>query len=540
MPEKTIKKKSSGLARATIIIALFSLLAKLLGLLRNNIFTATFGAGDTLDVYFAAFRLPDFLYNLLILGTLSAALIPVFIEYLVKDEEEAWKIVNSVLNIIFLTIASCSAILAVFAPHLGAWIAPGFSAEKKAAMVELTRIMMLTPILFSLSSIFSSVLNSFKRFTLVAAVPLFYNLSVIFGVLVLYPIFGIKGLAYGVVLGAFLHMFLQIPSLVSVGYRWRPVVDVSSAGFRKIAKMFIPRIFSMDAGQIGLLIATVIGSSLASGSIAVYNLASDLQAIPLGIVAVSFAIAAFPYLSEAVAKKDNETYKEVFNGTLSQILFVIIPVSALMIVLRAQIVRLAYGRGELFDWQATIATLTVFGVFALSLFAQSLVPLLARAFYALHNTLIPVIAGLVSIAVNIIAAIFFIGFFPENLKVVGLATAFSVSAIVNFLILFVWLEFKFGNLVDRQLIFKLEKILIGTLLAGIACYAALFSTVRFVDNHTYLGLFTQTIVALAFGLAVYLAAGYALNLAEVRHLITWVKIWMRKLRSAFVKSPGGI
>lgn len=536
---QTQTRTSNHLARATIIIAIFSLLAKILGLARNTVLTHTFGAGDSLDVYFAAFRIPDFLYNLLILGTLSAAFIPVFSGYLVHDKKNAWRLANSIFNFTLLAMAALSVIVAIFARPLVSLIVPGFGPEKQALTAQLTRIMMFSPLLFSLSSVFSSVLNSFKKFAAVAAAPLFYNLSVIFGVVVFYPKFGMSGLAFGVVLGAALHFLSQWPAIRQVGFRWQAVLDTSDRGFLQVVKLFIPRIFSMDGGQIALLVTAVIGSTLKPGSIAVYSLANDLQAIPLGIIAVSFAIAAFPYLSEAAAQNDRENFRQVFNDTLSQILFIIIPFSALMIVLRAQIVRLVYGTGS-FNWDDTVATLTALGVFCLSLFAQSLVPLLARAFYSLHNTVIPVVSGVVAIVVNVIAAEYFIGLFSDNLKVAGLALAFSLSAIVNFLILFIWLEIKFGNLIDRFLILKMEKILTATLASGIAAYAALYAIAPFVDNRTYLGLFVQAFLAGAAGVIAYLGAGALLNLGEARHILTWSKSWLSKLRTAFGWWPGGV
>lgn len=528
-------KNRSTLARATITIAFFSLLSKIVGLLRLNILTSEFSAGDTLDIFYAAFRAPDFLFNLLILGTFSVAFIPVFCEYLVKDRRQANELASNILNITLLVMGGLAVLLIVLAPVFVSLIVPGFSPEKQIDVTMLTRIMALSVLLFSLSSVFSSILNSHKRFTVVAAVPVVYNLAIIFGALVLYPVFGIAGLAWGVVLGAFLHLVLQIPSAISAGFRWRPVLNFSSSGVKKIAKLYIPRIFGMDVSQISLLVSTIIGSSLAAGSITFYSLAYDLQALPLGVIAVSFAVVAFPTLSEAFAKNDQQAFREVFNINLSQILYLIIPLSALMLVLRAQIVRLVLGRGQ-FGWEETISTISVFGFFVISLFAQSLIPLFARAFYAMHNTVVPVTASFITAAVNIVLALILIKVYGFGVS--GLAIAFSASVFVNLMILFATLEVKFGNLVDIQLVYKMLKITAATVVMGSVVYGSLFIVAPAVDTHTVLGLLIQTIIAAVLGGFVYLGAGMLLNISESRHMITTGRQWLKKIVTAFSRLPG--
>ena len=517
------------MTRATLIIALFSMLSRLVGLLRDRIFASHFGAGETLDVYYAAFRVPDFLFNLLILGTLSAAFIPIFTSYRVKNEETAWRIANTIFNLTFFAMGVLSIFLVGLAPLVVKIIVPGFSAEKMEATVAVTRIMLLSPFFFSLSSVFSSILNSYKRFAVVAALPVVYNLSIIAGAIFLYPRFGLAGLAWGVVIGAFLHMLLQIPSLLRTGYRWRPVLELQQSGVKKIAKLFLPRILTMDFSP---LIASAVGSTLSVGSIAVYNLANNLQSVPLGVIAVSFATVAFPVLSEAAAKQDSGKFRTVFNETLAQILYLMIPLSALMLVLRAQIVRLILGAG-LFTWEDTIWTISTLAFFAISLFAQGLIPLLARAFYSLHNTVAPVVTGLVSAVVNIFAALYFTSHF--GLGVSGLALAFSVASVLNFLMLFIWLEISFGNLISAKLILNVEKIIVSTLGMGIVAYATLYAVAPIVDTRTVAGLTLQTLSALVIGGVTYWFLSFIFGLPEGRHVFATAKLWLIKFRNAFVR-----
>lgn len=514
-----------------MVIAFFSLLSRLVGLLRDRIFASSFGAGAELDVYYAAFRIPDFLFNLLILGTLSAAFIPVFAYYRERDKEVGWRFAGTVLNLTLLIMGALSLVIFAAAPFLVRLIFPGFDSEKLAQTANLTRIMLLSPVFFSLSSVLASVLNTFKRFTLVAVLPVVYNLSIIFGTLALYPFFGLSGLAFGVVIGSILYFVLQLPAVYQLGFRWRAVLDLDLPAVKKMAKLFFPRIFSMDLSP---LIAVSIGSTLTVGSIAVYNLASNLQAVPLGVIAVSLSTVAFPLLSEAVAKGERESFRRIFNHNLTQILFLMIPLSAFILILRAQIVRLVLGTGR-FGWEDTIATIAALGFFVLSLAAQGLIPLFSRAFYSLHNTKIPLVTGLISAAVYLLAA--WLLAVRAELGVAGLALAFTVSSFVNLAILFAALEIKFGNLVDRHLVFKLEKILTATLCAGIATYGTLFLVAPLVDTRTVVGLGLQTLCALTVGIGVYLLAGVILNLAESRHFLSTLKSLLIKLRASFARFP---
>ncbi len=512
--------------KASILIGFLALLSKLLGLARVLVFANRLGAGQEFDIYVAAFRLPDFIFNLLILGTLSVAFIPVFVEYLNRDPEEAAKISSTIFNLTFLVMGVFAALGILLSRFVVKIIVPGFDAEAQAQTAALTRILMLSPLLFSLSSVLTSILHSFKRFVIVAIAPLFYNLAIIFGALVLYPSFGLSGIAWGVVLGAFLHFVLQIPSAVRLGFRPFRYFTLSHAGVSQIARLFLPRVLGMDLGQVSLLIASVLGSYLASGALAVFYIAYDLETVPLGVFALSFAIAAFPALSEFAAKKDIAGFKKFFSGTAVQILFLMIPISVLMLLLRAQIVRLIPGalQGTKFTFEDTRLTAQTLGFFTISLFAQSLVPLLSRCFYALQNTVIPVISGLLGAAVNIVLAV--------SLRPIGnpyiFAIAFSASVVVQMLILIAILRKKLGDLGDDVLILRVIKITVASLVMGIFAYITLYVVAPLVNMQTYLGVLIQTLSALVVALATYLLAGLIIQIPETKNLLGVLKNWFFK------------
>lgn len=510
------------LLKATILIAVLTILSKILGAARQAVFAHTFGAGQQIDIYVAAFRVPDLLFNLLILGTLSVAFIPVFVEYLERDKKEALEIASTIFNVTAVGMAIVAFAGIFLSPVLVKVLVPGFTAAAKAQTAFLTKILMLSPFLFSLSSVLTSVLQSFKKFFLAAVAPLFYNLSIIGGVLFLYPRFGISGLAWGVVLGAFLHFVIQFPSSLRLGLRPFRFWSLSHAGVRKIARLFVPRIFGIELGQISLLAASVLASFQVSGSLAVFYYAYDLETVPLGVFAISFAIAAFPTMAEFFGKGELTALRRFFAGTAVQVLFLMVPISVLVLLLRAQIVRLILGAGSdtHFTFADTRLTAQTMGFFALSLFAQSMVPLLARMFYAMQNTVIPVLSGLAGAVVNIVLAVVF---FRMSAGPQGLALAFTIAITVHMAIMFVILHKRLDGLEDEFLLLRIIKISVAAIVMAVATFVTLYVVAPLVNMQTYWGVAVQTLVALVVAVMTYFGAGLIIKLPEARQVLAILK-----------------
>src|SRR3989338_605545 len=258
---------SASIIRPTIIIALLAILAKLTGLVKFVVLSNRFGAGRETDIFFAAFRAPDFIFNLLIAGTLSVAFIPVFVQYLARDRQQAFVLASSIFNLTIIVMGATALVGVIFAGPLVSLIAPGFDELAKSETVAPTRVLMLSPLLFSLSSILTSILHSFQRFYLAAAGPIFYNLLIIFGLFFLYPIYGFAGVVWAVVAGALLHFALQLPTAMRLGFRPLRHFALGHSGVRQIGKLFVPRILGVDLGQVSLILSSILGSSLAVGSI---------------------------------------------------------------------------------------------------------------------------------------------------------------------------------------------------------------------------------------------------------------------------------
>lgn len=501
-----------SITSAALIITLAGLISRLMGLLRDSLLASTFSAGDTLDVYYAAFRIPDLIYNLLILGALSAAFIPIFTSLISKDDKEgAWEMVNDVLNAAVIIIVVLSLIFFAFAPWIMKVITPGFDPEKINQVVSLARIMFLSPLLLGISGIFGGVLTSFKRFLVYSIAPLFYNLGIIIGIVFFVKFMGPKGLAWGVVFGALLHAMFQYPAARNLGYRyhWPKFNFWRNKQLKRVVRLMIPRTLGIAVSQVNLMIITIFASLLASGSLAIFNLAQNLQGVALGLFGSSFAIAVFPNLSAMHAKGDKENFVKDFSKTMRQILFFIIPITIGILLLRAQIVRVALGHGK-FDWDSTVLTFQVLAIFTLSLFAQCLVPLLARTFYAMHDTRTPFYVALVSEAVNIIIVISFIA----KYQIMALAMAFSLAATVQMILLLFLLRTKFDNLDDKNIIRTVIKISFASILAGIGIQITKYIIASAISIDTFIGIFIQLAASGLVGVVIFSLVSYLFKLEE--------------------------
>jgi len=504
------KKLSTTIAGGAVIIAVFTIISKFLGLLRDRLIASSFGASDITDVYFASFRLPDLIFNTLVLGALASAFIPVFIKIYNKNQTQAWRITSSILNIILIVLGVLVLIFFFLAPKIVPLIVPGFDLEKQKITVELTRIMLFSILFFGASNVISSVLNSFKRFVAYSLAPIMYNLGIIFGIVVLVPRYGIWGMGLGVVAGAALHLIIQLPSAIAAGFRWQGQIALREPGVKRIALLMLPRTFGLAVNQINYIVITAIASTLIIGSVSVFQYAQNLMGFPIGIFAISLAIASFPYFSECAACGDIKGFVRQFSITLRRILYLIIPTSIFILLLRAQIVRLVLGAGQ-FDWADTVMTLETLGFFSFSLFAQALIPLLARSFYAFQDTKTPVIVSLISILINIFGGLYL----SKTMGVAGLALAFSIASIINVILLFVILRIKLGCLDEKRIIISLFKISLLSIIAGGAVQITKHLVAPQVDMQTFVGVLTQFASASIIGVAIYLSLTLLCKCEEV-------------------------
>ncbi|MEK7139659.1 MAG: murein biosynthesis integral membrane protein MurJ [Patescibacteria group bacterium] len=527
MIRRLFQASSQSITSAAVIIGAAAFASRILGVLRDRILAGEFGAGTTLDIYYAAFRIPDFLYNLLILGALSAGFIPVFVQYWKKGERPAWELATGVLELVVASLAIIGALGWIFAPQLVPWITPGFGADQQDLTVALTRVMFLSPLLLGISAVWGGVLQSLKKFFVFSLAPIFYNIGIMIGALWFVDWWGPVGLAWGVVLGAGLHMLVQLPAVLAAGYRPMWLRPLGHAGVRQILWLMVPRTLGLAATQFNVIAMTVIASTLAVGSIAIFQLANNLQGVILGIFGVSFAIAAFPSLATAWADHRPGEFVRTFSVTVRQVLFLVVPLSVVFMVLRAQITRAVLGAGQ-FDWADTIAVADALALFAVSLFAQSLIPLLARAFFALHDTWTPFLIGLGGAAVNIALAVFLVNHAitigTMNIGgVTGLAAAFSVASLLQMGLLWVALHFRVGGLDEGRIVFAALKISLAAVVLGIVVQALKFLIAPYTGTTTFVGVFSQGVIAGLGGCLAFVAASFVMRSEELLTIIASVR-----------------
>lgn len=520
---------------------LSNLVSRFLGLVRDRLLASRFGAGEELDVYFAAFRIPDFVYGIIIVGGIVAVFLPVFAEYHKRSEKEAWELTNNVLNCFLVLLVIVCGILAVFTPSLMKFIAPGFSGAQKDLATDLTRIMFLSPIFFGLSSVFSGVLHYFHSFLVYAIAPILYNLSIIAGILFFVPIFGIWGLAYGVILGAFLYWISQIPAAKKSGFRYLPLLNFKHPGLLRIFALMIPRTIGSAAYYLNLIVVTAIASTLKPGSISIFNFANNLQYLPIGLVGISFATVVFPNLSQSWVEGAKDKFILYFSSVFRQILFLIVPLSVLMFILSFQIVRLVLGAGE-FDLAATTLTSSSLGLFCFGIFAFTFIPFLARVFYSFQDTKTPALIGVVSMILNVVLAFSLVWAlsFPnsvelfiknsfnleifQNIAVLALPLSVSLAGIFQFVLLLIFLKRKLGEIRGKEIWQSFSKIILGTILMAIATYFAIQFISPFLDIQNFTGLLIQTIFSALIGGLVYIFSLLFLGSPEGKRFLSFLKL----------------
>lgn len=502
------RARRARLARAATVVMAAFVISRLLGLGREIVIGNQFGTSRELGAYLAAFRIPDLIFQIIAGGALGSAFIPTFTGYLTRgDERQAWRLASSVMNAVATVLAVCAALAAIFAPQLASRVVvPGFAPEDQALTANLMRVMLVSPIIFGISGIVMGVLNSFQHFLLPALAPAIYNLSIIAGALFLAPLIGVYGLAVGVVFGSLLHLLIQLPELLRKGLSYRPILDITHPGVREVGRLMVPRMVGLATVQVNFLVTTLLASGLAEGSVPALNYAWMLMLLPQGVFAMAVATAAFPTFSELAAREEVAALRATLSETLRLILYLTIPASVGLIVLREPLIHLLLQRGR-FDPSSTEAVAWALQFYALGLFAHSGLEIITRAFYSLHDTRTPVVIGAAAMLVNIILSLLLI----RPLLHGGLALANSVATIGETLVLLLILRHRLGGVDGRHLLRSLSKICLGALVMGIGVHW-MESAVR--GSH----ILIRAGGAVVLGAALYLAASLVFRCEELRVL----------------------
>ncbi|HSX48611.1 MAG TPA: murein biosynthesis integral membrane protein MurJ [Candidatus Nanoarchaeia archaeon] len=515
--EKFNRKTTTG--AAAFLISGAYLASRILGLLRDRLLVSHFGIGPLADSYSAAFRLPELLFTLLVSGAFAVAFIPVLSEHWQRNEqEEAWQISSSLLNLLVIGTIVIGVVIFIFASPLTTLITPGFDPYRHHLTVQLTRIMLATPILFAISSVFGSIQQSFNRFFFYAIASIFYNAGIIFGIVFLSHRYSIYGVAVGVVLGTLLQALIQALGLIGLGYRYKFVMNLRHPSVVKVIKLMVPRSIDQGIDQINYTFQTIIGSSLATGSLTAYYIANNLKNVPLVIFGSAIATAAFPKLAAHAAAGRRDRLIEDFVTTARLILFLAIPSATIAVLMRGYIIRLLFGFGN-------PLTANVLGWFAGTIIFQSLFFLVCRVYYATQDSRTPLYVSLFAITLNVILSFVL----SKSYGVVGLAMAQSIVAILETLVLTIILRLRLGRIGLGNIISSLWRVLIAnTIMASVVYLLVARVLPLYLLDRGFLVVGPKFMLIGIAGILAYLIPSYLLQIKEAKQAID--RLWQQLLR----------
>ncbi len=517
--KKFLQTEHKSILSAAFVIAASYMASAILGLVRNHLLAGRFFGGleGDLDVYFAAFVLPDTIFQLLVIGAVSAAFIPIFQEHLDRGKEEARYLSNAALTTIGSILAGITVLLIIFARPVAGLMAH-YSPEKLDLMANLIRIMSLAQLLFTLSAFLTGILQSQRRFLIPAIAPLLYNLGTIIGIYFFSPTLGIYSAALGVVFGAFLHVLVQIPLVKHLGFSPKLVFKSRHPGVVTMLRLMPPRALALGLDQIERWVAVNLTSLLTAGSLSIFNFARQLYALPVSLFGVSLSQASFPALSDEAASKDLSKFRETLGKSLSQIFFFALPASVLVLVLRIPLVRLAFGARS-FPWEATLLTAHALAFLSLSIAPLAVSQVLTRAFHALKDTRRPLYVGAFTMVVFTLSASYLAG--KMKYGVLGITSMMTVSNYLDFILLYFLLRRRVGPI---HVVWRLLKMLI----ASAATALALWGPMRLLDRYVFdttrtFPLIGLTLIVSAVGFLVYLLFCKILRIEELADVAALAK-----------------
>lgn len=534
-------KQQTNILSAAFVLMATAILSQFLGLVRQRLLVANFGASDTLGVYLASSRIPDFFFQLIIAAALTTAFIPVFTNFIHKGKtDSANKMASSILNLGLLFFGIISIILFIFAPFFLKFMNPGlgYSPDQMILMANLMRVIILGQLIFLVATFFSSILQSHNNFLVAGFAAALYNFGIIIGILIFTDRFGIYAPAIGVIIGACFFAFFQIPFVKKVGFKYFPNFSIKTEGVKEVGRLMGPRTLSILIFQLGSLITVSLISFLPSPgrSYVIYDYALTLAFAPIVLFGQSIAQAALPVLSR---EKDNLlNFRSTFSASYIQMLYLIMPVSVLFLVLRIPIVRLVFGAAQ-FDWAATVLTGRTLAFFSLSIFASALIYLVSRAFYALHDTKTPLIIGAITTAFMLCLSLFFVIFWSQNLEsianaytgrfrlipvgVESLAFTYSLAAILNLTLLLFFLNRKI-KLITIDFILPQIKIFICVIFMGFALYIPIKLLDQLVfDTTRTINLILLTGISSLIGFTIYFFLTWFFDVKEASTFLLMFK-----------------
>ncbi len=520
---KWLEKKQTSILSAALIITAANVASSVSGLIRERLLISSYfnteASQKAYEALQVAFQVPDMLFQLIILGALSAAFIPVFTKYKKKSEKEAFEIGLSVMNSLILIFLAVSLVVFIFSEPITAWRTGGAFTERQIQIAaSLTRLMLFAQVFFAISNFFTGVLQSYQRFIVPAIAPIIYNFGIVLGVFLFSGQLGIYAAGLGVILGAFLHMLIQLPFVFRLGFKFKFKLNLKHAGVKEIYKLIPPRVLTLGISELKNLALGFFATSIGNLSFVVIKLALKLMAIPIRLFGVPISQASLPFLSEEASPKQMKKFKTLVVQSIHQIAFLAMPAAVLLLILRIPIVRLVFG-AQNFPWKTTLITGRAVAIIAVSVGVQSIVQLLIRAFHALKDTVTPFIIIALSALVYLLISWIFV--FRLDSSVLGIAWATTASAFIEAVLFFILLEKRVKNLFfNRSFIQEQFKILICSFLMAVFLYLPfkIFDELVF-DTSKTVELIGLTVTTGTIGLLVYTYFSVLFDVQELAYFM---------------------
>lgn len=507
---------------AAIVGAAF-VLSRVLGLAREVIVAAQFGTSGDYDAYVAAFRIPDFLFLIVMSGAFGSAFMPVFIGYLSHGQQrKAWRLASNVLTLMVEGFVVLAILAFIFADPLMRFVVvpglfqPGVPPEVGRTAVQLTRILLLSPLFLGLGAAAKGILEAHSNFTLPAFAPVTYNTAVVFGALFLAPRYGVRGLAWGVVAGAIGHVLTQLPGLVRAGMRFKVMPKPRAEGLGTVGRLLAPRIIGQAAFQINIIVITNFASRLGESHVSALNYAYQLMMLPHGVFAIAVSTVIFPLMARQFANREYAALKTTLGDALRPLLFLTLPASAALMILARPIVQTLFQLRS-FSAESTTLVSEALPYFAAGLFALAIVETTTRAYYAMHDTRTPLVASALTIAVNIVAAFYL----APRLGIRGLAGSISVTSGMEMLILLAIMRGRIGPF-DPAVWRSFLKSVAATAVMAVVLLSIRSRLAIVTDpvGGKSLGQVVSFLFAVVIGAYTYVVAAWYLKSEELREIAT--------------------
>jgi len=535
-----LERKQTSILSAAMIITLANLMSSVAGLIRERLLISSFFDTPSLqqayEAFLVAFQIPDMMFQLIVLGAVSAAFIPIFTDQRKKSKQQAFQMTNVVMSWILLVFILASIVIAIAAEPLTALrTGSGFSSQQIKIAAHLTQFMLIAQLFFAISNFFTGMLQSFQRFIFPALAPIFYNLGIVLGVYLFGSSFGIYSAALGVIIGASLHMLIQWPLIYKLGFRFRPQFSLKVEGVKKLFRLMPPRVLTYGLTEVQNLALGFFATSLGNLSFFVVRLALRLMTIPIRLFGVPIGQASLAFLSEQAGPKEQDRFVKLLRQSLHQVSFFALPTSVLLLILRIPIVRLVFGAHNL-PWKTTVSTAKVVAILAVSIAAQALVQTLIRAFHARKNTKTPLLLTAFSVTIYLVLSVIFV--FSLNWGVLGIGVATSVAALIELGLFLITLHKQLKTpFLTKAFFLPQFKMLVASFCMAVFLYLPfrIFDEVIFDTSRT-IELIGLTVTTSTIGTLVYL---YFSALLEIKELQLVSKIlnsalkWQRPLS----KSP---